>query len=67
MKKVINKIKIKLNKALLIKIMNLKKEIKITNKKVKDLTEVNHKLIDTITLKNIKIRELELGNRYERK
>lgn len=67
MKKVINKIKIKLNKTLLIKIMNLKKEIKITNKKVKDLTEVNHKLIDTITLKNIKIRELELGNRYERK
>lgn len=46
-------------------IMELKKELKGAYKKLEESNTMNHKLIDEITLKNIRIRELDLGLRNE--
>ena len=62
MKKFYLRIKKRIEKSLLIKTMEIKKELK-TQKKINEGLKVeNHKLIDEITLKNIKIREMYLGN-----
>lgn len=62
MKKLYLRIKKRIEKSLLIKTMEIKKELK-TQKKINEGLKVeNHKLIDEITLKNIKIREMYLGN-----
>ena len=62
MKKIYLRIKRRIEKSLLIKTMEMKKELK-TQKKINEGLKVeNHKLIDEITLKNIKIREMYLGN-----
>lgn len=60
MKKRINKLKIKYEQSLIKKYMEVKKELKKQIKLNNGLKEENHKLIDEITLKNIKIRELSL-------
>lgn len=62
MKKFYLRIKKRIEKSLLIKTMEIKKELK-TQKKINEGLKIeNHKLIDEITLKNIKIREMYLGN-----
>ena len=60
MKKRILKIKIKYEQSLIKKYLKIKKELKEQIKLNEGLKEENHKLIDEITLKNIKIRELSL-------
>jgi len=60
MKKRIIKIKIKYEQSLIKKYLELKKELKEQVRLNNGLKEENHKLIDEITLKNIKIRELSL-------
>lgn len=62
MKKFYLRIKKRIEKSLLIKTMEIKKELKIQKKINEGLKVENHKLIDEITLKNIKIREMYLGN-----
>ena len=62
MKKFYLRIKKRIEKSLLIKTMEIKKELKIQKKINEGLKIENHKLIDEITLKNIKIREMYLGN-----
>lgn len=62
MKKLYLRIKKRIEKSLLIKTMEIKKELKIQKKINEGLKIENHKLIDEITLKNIKIREMYLGN-----
>lgn len=60
MKKRINKIKLKYERLLISKVMRLKQENKQLRKMIEGLKEENHKLIDEITLKQIKIRELSI-------
>ena len=45
-----------------IKVRKELKELKQVNQELKD---INHRLLDLIALKNIKIRELDLGQRYD--
>ena len=62
MKKTILRIKRRIKKSLLIKTMEIKKELK-TQKRINEGLKIeNHKLIDEITLKNLKIREMYLEN-----
>lgn len=63
MKKRIMKFKLKVERSLIAKIMKQKGEIKTLKKLNEGLKEENHKLIDEITLKNLKIRELALGDK----
>lgn len=65
-KKMYLNIKLKIERSLIAQIIRLKLEKKNLKKEIKSLTETNHKLIDTITLKNIEIRSLSLGVRNER-
>ena len=60
MKKRILKLKIKYEQSLIKKYLELKKELKRERELKKAAIQENHKLIDEITLKNIKIRELSL-------
>lgn len=60
MKKRILKLKIKYEQSLIKKYLELKKELKEQIRLNDGLKQENHKLIDEITLKNIKIRELSL-------
>lgn len=66
LKKIINKIKIKREKTLYNKNMKLKKELKKLKEVNDQLKNINHQLIDLITIKNIKIRDLDLTNRYDK-
>lgn len=60
MKKRILKLKIKYEQSLIKKYLELKKELKRERELKEAAIQENHKLIDEITLKNIKIRELSL-------
>lgn len=60
MRKRINKLKLKYERLLISKVMRLKQENKQLRKMIEGLKEENHKLIDEITLKQIKIRELSI-------
>lgn len=66
MKKRIMRFKLRIERTLIAKIMKQKGEIKTLKELNEGLKEENHKLIDEITLKNLKIRELTLGVRNER-
>lgn len=59
-------LKLKWERSLIKQNMELKREIRALNKKLDESNLMNHKLIDEITLKNIKIRELDLGVRYDK-
>lgn len=59
-KKLYLKLKIKYEGSLIKKNMKLKGEIKRLKKILEETKEQNHKLVDEITLKNLKIRELSL-------
>lgn len=63
MKKRIMKFKLKIERSLIAKIMKQKGEIKTLKELNEGLKEENHKLIDEITIKNLKIRELSLGDK----
>lgn len=65
MKKRIMKFKLRIERSLIAKIMKQKGEIKTLKELNEGLKEENHKLIDEITIKNLKIRELSLGVRNE--
>ena len=67
LKRIKLRLKMKHEGNLVSKIMKLKREIRYLKKELEETKEQNHKLIDEITLKNIKIRELDLGVRNERK
>lgn len=67
LKRIKLRLKMKHEGNLVSKNMKLKREIRYLKKELEETKEQNHKLIDEITLKNIKIRELELGVRNERK
>lgn len=64
-KKIFNNFRNKQEKIRYYKLMEYKEEIKQLRKANKDLKEVNHQLLDLITLKNIKIRDLDLTNRLD--
>lgn len=66
MKKRIMKFKLRIERTLIAKIMKQKGEIKTLKELNEGLKKENHKLIDEITIKNLKIRELSLGVRNER-
>lgn len=63
MKKRIMKFKLRIERSLIAKIMKQKGEIKTLKELNEGLKKENHKLIDEITLKNLKIRELILGDK----
>lgn len=63
MKKRIMRFKLRIERSLIAKIMKQKGEIKTLKELNEGLKEENHKLIDLITLKNLKIRELTLGDK----
>ena len=65
MRKIFNKFKTKQEKIRYYKLMEYKEEIKELRKINEDLKEVNHQLLDLITLKNIKIRDLDLTNKLD--
>ena len=67
LKRIKLRLKMKYEGNLVNKNMKLKREIRYLKKELDETKEQNHKLIDEITLKNIKIRELDLGVRNERK
>lgn len=67
LKRIKLRLKMKHEGNLVSKNMKLKREIRYLKKELEETKEQNHKLIDEITLKNIKIRELDLGVRNERK
>ena len=60
-KKLIVKLKLKYERSLIKKNMELRSDIRHLNKLLEETKIENHKLIDEITLKNIKIRELNLN------
>lgn len=60
MKKIIKNIKLKLKSNLLIKLAKARKENKYLKEKLADEVIEKRKIIDEITIKNTKIRELEL-------
>ena len=57
------RIKIKIEKSIYKKYMTAREELKRQKKLNEGLKHENHQLIDLITLKNIEIRELKLGER----
>lgn len=59
-KRIITRLKLKYEGNLVSKNMKLRKELKQCKKILEETRIENHKLIDEITLKNIKIRELSL-------
>lgn len=61
MKKMLLKIRLKIERSLIKKNMDLRHEIKKLNKLLEETKKQNHQLIDQKTLDNIKIRELTLG------
>lgn len=61
MKKMLLKIRLKIERSLIKKNMELRHEIKRLNKILEETKKQNHQLIDQKTLDNIKIRELTLG------
>lgn len=65
MRKIFNKFRNKQEKIRYYKLMEYKEEIKKLRKINEDLKEVNHQLLDLITLKNIKIRDLDLTNKLD--
>ena len=60
MRKYLVKLKLKYETSLIHKNMKLKQDIKALKKLLEETKEENHKLVDEITLKNIRIRELTL-------
>lgn len=64
-RKIFNKFRNKQEKIRYYKLMEYKEEIKKLRKINEDLKEVNHQLLDLITLKNIKIRDLDLTNKLD--
>lgn len=60
-RELILKIQIKRDKKRQVEIMKLKEELKQEKKEKEEFKKMNHKLIDMITLQNIKIRELKLN------
>lgn len=66
LKKIKNKIRIRREKTLYNKNMELKKELEKLKEVNEQLKDINHQLIDLITIKNIKIRDLDLANRYDK-
>ena len=64
-RKICNKFRNKQEKIRYYKLMEYKEEIKKLRKINEDLKEVNHQLLDLITLKNIKIRDLDLTNKLD--
>lgn len=67
MKKFFIKLQLKFEGSLVKKNMVLKQEIKRLKKELEETKEQNHKLIDQKTLDNIKIRQLILEGKDERK
>ena len=67
MKKFFIKLQLKYEGSLVKKNMVMKQEIKRLKKVLEETRIENHRLIDEITLKNIKIRELALNERLDRK
>ena len=65
MRKIFNNFRNKQEKIRYYKLMEYKEEIKKLRKINEDLKEVNHQLLDLITLKNIKIRDLDLTNKLD--
>jgi cell division protein FtsB len=63
MKKEYIKIRNKIEKSLIGKLIKAKQEIKYLRKKNEELQQQNHDLIDEMVLKQIKIRELSLGDK----
>ena len=63
MKKRIMRFKLRIERSLIAKIMKQKGEIKTLKELNEGLKKENHKLIDEITIKNLKIRELTLGDK----
>ena len=59
-RKFILKIRLKYEGSLVSKNIQLKRELKQYKKLLEETKKENHKLVDEITLKNIKIRELSL-------
>ena len=45
--------------------IKVRKELKELKQVNQELKNINHRLLDLIALKNIKIRELDLGQRYD--
>ena len=45
--------------------IKVRKELKDLKQVNQELKNINHRLLDLIALKNIKIRELDLGQRYD--
>ena len=64
-RKIFNKFRNKQEKIKYYKLMEYKEEIKKLRKVNEDLKIVNHQLLDLITLKNIKIRDLDLTNKLD--
>lgn len=64
-RKIFNNFRNKQEKIRYYKLMEYKEEIKKLRKINEDLKEVNHQLLDLITLKNIKIRDLDLTNKLD--
>lgn len=60
MKKVIKKIKMRIKSNLLIKLANERKKNRYLKEKLAEEVIEKRKIIDEITIKNIKIRELSL-------
>ena len=60
MKKLYWKLRLKYEGSLVSKNMKLRRELKQYKKLLEETRLENHKLVDEITLKNIKIRELSL-------
>lgn len=60
-RKIILKIRLKYEGSLVKKNIKLKSDIRHLKKLLEETQKENHKLIDEITLKNIKIRELNLN------
>lgn len=60
MKQIIKRIKIKIKNNLLIKLAKVKKENKYLKEKLAEEVIEKRKIIDEITIKNQKIRELSL-------
>ena len=60
LKKIKTKLQMKYEGSLISKNLRLKRELKAYKKILEETRLENHKLVDEITLKNIKIRELSL-------
>ena len=65
LKKLIRKYIIKKENNTYSNYIKVRKELKELKQVNQELKNINHRLLDLIALKNIKIRELDLGQRYD--